>query len=169
MLLFTKWPWKKLRLLCSWEQNRLCGIHSFKARQHFLIKGKFKAAAESNCDHYRMCLMFRETLSLSDKRIFPGLMNNLVSPDGGSQTSHLSLIRPSSTSLPTLRILFFFFHQAAGFTIPLIQLHHGNACHLALCVGEHNLVVWSNCWSLSTSLDWEGKRKGELGEVDPLR
>lgn len=98
-------------------------------------------------------------------------MNNLVSPDGGSQTLHLSLIRLSSTSLPTLML--FFFHHAAEFTIPLIQLHHGNVCHLALCAGEHNLVVWSNCWSLSTLLDWEGKQRGEWkkeewGKWNPL-
>lgn len=34
-------------------------------------------------------------------------MNNLVSPDGASQTLHLSLIRLSSTSLPTLMLFFF--------------------------------------------------------------
>lgn len=100
-------------------------------------------------------------------------MNNLVSPDGGSQTLYLSLIRLSSTSFPTLKR--FFFHHAAEFTIPLIQLHHGNACHPALCAGEHNLVVWSNCWSLSPSLAWEGKqrwervgKKEEWGKWNPL-
>lgn len=67
-------------------------------------------------------------------------MNNLVGAGGGIQTACLSDKASPPAAFPLSRSPFSL-HSVAEFAPALVSFHHGNACHLALCARERNLVV----------------------------
>lgn len=67
-------------------------------------------------------------------------MNNLARAVSGIQPAWLS-DKPSPPAAFRDSRSSFSLHGVAEFAIALVSFHHGNACHLALCAREHNLVV----------------------------